>query len=230
MNVLKRTLQIMMMQLSAVSSGRQVHSAATRASADGLVRNVEESVWSRHGIYRNATRAIATVGFAVISIVPLSAADVTNTVVVATSNDAPPQGAGELADLEPPVLGNGGMAAFAANIRQGITKTGSGIFLGDGTHLLSVALEGNSTPNQDGEFGAFTTLVSTPRINAANQVAFRNSLGSTAIQGGGHAIFVADPLASQIRELARSNSDTPVGSGTYENTTFTAFYLSLIHI
>ncbi|HUF61360.1 MAG TPA: choice-of-anchor tandem repeat NxxGxxAF-containing protein [Verrucomicrobiales bacterium] len=120
--------------------------------------------------------AIATAGFAVISTVPLPAADVTNTVVVATSGDAPPEGAGELADLEPPVLGNGGMAAFAANIRQGATKTGSGIFLGDSTHLVGVVLEGDSTPNQDGEFGAFTTLVSTPRINAANQVAFRNSL------------------------------------------------------
>ncbi|MBE0543599.1 MAG: hypothetical protein IH623_19815 [Verrucomicrobia bacterium] len=162
--------------------------------------------------------------FALFSTVPLSAADVTNTVVVAVSGDASPQGVGELADHEPPVLGNGGMAAFAANIRQGTTKTGSGIFLGDGTNLLGAALEGDSAPNQDGVLGAFTTLVSTPRINAANQVAFRNSLGSTAIQGGGHGLFVADPSTSQIRELARSNTDTPFGSGTYENATFNAFY------
>jgi hypothetical protein len=147
-----------------------------------------------------------------------AAAELPNTVLVAVTGNPAPGGGGVLTNLQPPVLSVGARAFFAADVRQGDTRTGSGIFMGDGTSLQPVVREGDQTPHADGIFGRSTEELLL--LNGSNQVAFYNFLASSAIEGADHAVFLADSRSGQIRQLARSNLPTPSGAGIYEPARF----------
>jgi hypothetical protein len=138
-----------------------------------------------------------------------------NTAVIAISGDLSPDGNGELATPEAPVLHNGGNAVFAATLRTGVSSAGSGIFSGNGTpgSLTLLVREGDPTPNLDGNFAFFNNPAL--RVNGSNQVAFQslvfNPLDPRATEG----FFVAGGPLGGVTEIARANQPEPGGDGRF---------------
>lgn len=132
--------------------------------------------------------------------------------LIATENDAAPDGNGAVEFLGPPVLNNNGEAAFWFLLKNtnNTFDDDQGVFRASATpgSLTIIAREGQAAPG-GGLFGVFELIGTVGAINDNGVVAFRTNLTGTANDDG---IFSGSGGA--VTEIARLNDPAP-GGGTF---------------
>jgi hypothetical protein len=147
--------------------------------------------------------------------------DGTNLTLIARTNDASPDGNGRYVGTPSysTRLNELGQAAFFANFSNtlGGASDNTGILRGDGASLVSIAREGQLTPDGNGAFAEFTGLGFTApaALNDLGQVAFDASLAGTL--GGNndnYGIFRSD--GTTLVQIVREGQATPDGNGRFD--------------
>lgn len=103
--------------------------------------------------------------------------------------------------FEPPAISAGGYVAFAGHEGGGVP---TGIYRGDGSSLIAIALVGQTSPGDGAVFQTFHA----PSINDAGEVAF----GSSPNRSFNDGIYTSN--GTVLRRVARSGDAWPDGVGT----------------
>jgi len=157
--------------------------------------NVRRGNW---GIYRGDDKALAK---------------------IAQTGDPDPGGIGSFSRFESrPVINDVGQVAFMADIRVSEFQVLSGVYLGDGTSTLKIAVEDQIAPDGNGHFDNFglATGRQIPAfvLNNLGQVAFPARLPD-ATDGATAGIFRGD--GSSLTQIVRLNDLAPDGNGRFSN-------------
>lgn len=130
----------------------------------------------------------------------------------ARENATVPGGNGQFASFGNPVLNSSGQLAFQATLRNtsGGTNDDSGVYVHDGTMLLSRARENGSVPEGNGTLAGFGE----PNMSASGQVAFQASLRNTSGLGTDDSgIYLQN--GTTLINIARENATVPEGNGKF---------------
>jgi hypothetical protein len=120
---------------------------------------------------------------------------------IARENTSAP-GGGQFSQLFDPVLNSSGQIAFRAGL-QSANPPGSGIYLYNGSNLVSIARENTSAPGG----GQFSQLFD-PVLNSSGQIAFRAGLQSANPPGSG--IYLTDGI-----DTGDFNGDNKIDASDY---------------
>ena len=134
---------------------------------------------------------------------------------LARQGQSAPDGDGSFSFLAGPILNDAGVAAFRGDLvgTSGGTRDGSGIFLGDGAAVTTVARDGQLAPGGSGRIMLLDGVV--PTLNGVGQTAFRVELEET--NGGlssSSAVFRGAGTSGSLVEIAREDQPSPDGNGT----------------
>ncbi|TWU22760.1 DUF7453 family protein [Bythopirellula polymerisocia] len=149
--------------------------------------------------------------------------DETTLTQIARKGQTVPDGNGTFSFLGDPALNNMGQVASIALLTgtSGAPTDDTGIFRGDGTTLTQIVRKGQTAPDGNGSFALFNSLLGSPALNDAGQVAFLSSLNDTT---GGTAdntgIFRGD--GTTLVQLARTGQPAPGGNGNFSILQFPA--------
>jgi hypothetical protein len=102
---------------------------------------------------------------------------------------------GQYLDPRSPILTDSGYIAFSAQLNNTIdgSNDNTGIFLSDGTEVITVARKGDLAPDGNGKL--FSQGCCNFAVNEAGQVAFESSLSDTAGEtADDNGIFFFDPI------------------------------------
>lgn len=142
-------------------------------------------------------------------------------VKIAGQGQPAPGGEGIFYDVTPfPALNNNGQVAFWGGIRRQnpppqFSHTLTGIFLGDGDSVLSLAQSGQESYDGDGVFSrrGFSYV---PALNEAGQIAFMGDVDtslSTDARTGYSGVYLGE--ASGLTQIARTGDLVPDGNGRF---------------
>ncbi len=153
-------------------------------------------------------RPIVRIALASGALLYLACAAAGETVTIAVSGQAAPDGNGVLSTFGQPVLNGAGEAAFSAGLvgTAGGVGDNGGIYLTSAGLLTRIVREGQAAP--DGN-EAFETLYD-PALNGSGQVAFEALLTGTTNTAG---IFLGSGGA--VTRIARAGEPAPDGNGTF---------------
>lgn len=131
---------------------------------------------------------------------------------------AAPDANGFFASFSNTGLNNAGQAFFQSSLSgtSGTNTDNSGLFRGTGSGITTLAREGNTVPNGNGEFGQFNTSTSAYSFNSTGRASFLNSLVNTS--GGGadnDAIFTS--VGGTPTQIVRDGDTAPNGIGNFSS-------------
>ena len=169
------------------------------------------SIRLQHGRGANSggfATALICAAVVVASSAQLWATSIGNTLVVAVSGDAAPNGNGTISGVGTPVLNDAGSVAFLVSLSgtNGATHQDQAIFRGDSHSIAEIVRTGQIASNGTGNISS----VSTPAVNSVGQIAFRAILDSVA---GRRALYRSD--GQTLVEIAHAGQPTPDGDGVF---------------
>ena len=132
---------------------------------------------------------------------------------IARTGDLEPGGNGTFSDVSSsPILSRTGYVSFRADL-VGTTGGGSdnsGIYVGNGSSLLKIVREGQSSPDGNGVFDA----INFPWLNDDRTVAFYSSLRNTS-GGASDNYGIFSGSGGNLSQIARTGQAAPGGIGVF---------------